>query len=112
MVELARTLAHHPMVYRVDLLTRLIEDPAVAPDYGLAEERLSEDDGNGSLRGAYIVRVPAGDPKVYLPKEQLWPHIRECAPCHRRLHCVLCIAPPAPLPMVCVLIHGGFRSLL
>lgn len=73
------------MVYRVDLLTRLIKDGSVAEDYGRVEERLSEDDGEGTLGGAYIVRVPAGDPAVYLPKEKLWPHIRECATPQRRL---------------------------
>jgi len=30
-VELARALAQHPAVYRVDLLTRLIKDPKVGP---------------------------------------------------------------------------------
>eukprot|EP00892_Ulva_mutabilis_P007983 jgi/Ulvmu1/5557/UM023_0093.1 len=78
-VELARTLAHHPMVYRVDLLTRLIKGGGVAADYGKPEERLSDDPEDGTLRGAYIVRVPAGDSSVYLAKEKLWPHIREFA---------------------------------
>ena len=34
MVELARALAQHPAVYRVDLLTRLIQDPNVDSTYG------------------------------------------------------------------------------
>ena len=32
-LELARALGRNPMVDRVDLLTRLVEDPRVAPDY-------------------------------------------------------------------------------
>jgi sucrose-phosphate synthase len=32
-VEVARALAEHPDVWRVDLLTRLIEDPKVSKDY-------------------------------------------------------------------------------
>ena len=77
-VELARTLSHHPMVHRVDLLTRLVADPAVDPGYGVAEEQIEA--GKGDLGGSYIIRINCGDPKVYLPKERLWPHIRECAP--------------------------------
>lgn len=77
-VELAKTLSHHPMVHRVDLLTRLIKDPAVDASYGEEEECML--DGQGEYGGAYIVRVKAGDPAVYLPKESLWPHVRECAP--------------------------------
>jgi hypothetical protein len=37
------------------------------------------EEGQGEFGGAYIRRVAAGDPAVYLPKEALWPHIRECA---------------------------------
>ena len=77
-VELAKTMSHHPMVHRVDLLTRLIEDPAVDDSYGVEEECMHE--GQGEFGGAYIIRVKAGDPSVYLPKESLWPHVRECAP--------------------------------
>jgi len=65
-VELARALARHPGVERVDLLTRLVEDPAVSPDYAQAEESI----GNG-IR---ILRLPCG-PRRYLRKELLWPHL-------------------------------------
>lgn len=77
-VELARALSQHPSVVRVELLTRLIQDPKVAKDYGEAEECILEDP-DYQLGGAYIVRLPCGDPKVYLRKEKLWPHTREFA---------------------------------
>jgi hypothetical protein len=79
-VELARTMAFHPMVYRVDLLTRLITNESVAPDYGKYEERITELNPEEPLQGAFIVRIRAGNPDVYIPKESLWPHVRECAP--------------------------------
>jgi len=65
-LELARALARHPGVERVDLLTRCVQDPKVAPDYGRAEEPLCE--------GARIVRIACG-PRRYLRKEALWPHL-------------------------------------
>lgn len=63
-LELARTLAEHPQVERVDLLTRLVVGPAVDPQYAEPLERLSE--------RAWIVRIPCG-PRRYLRKEVLWP---------------------------------------
>lgn len=65
-VELARTLVNHPLVDKVDLITRLIEDPAVSPDYAIPEESLAP--------SAHIVRLPCG-PKRYIRKELLWPHL-------------------------------------
>lgn len=65
-VELAKTLSRHPMVDRVDLLTRLISDSKVGPDYSVPIEDL----GNG----AYIVRLDCG-PNRYLRKEVLWPYL-------------------------------------
>lgn len=65
-VELARALASHREVDQVDLLTRLIDDPLVSPDYARAEEPLGE--------GARILRLPCG-PKRYLRKEMLWPYL-------------------------------------
>lgn len=65
-VELARALGHHPQVDRVDLLTRLIEDPAVSDDYCAAEEALGPN--------ARIVRLAFG-PRRYLRKELLWSHL-------------------------------------
>jgi sucrose-phosphate synthase len=75
-VELARALALHPWIQRVDLLTRLIDDPEVDASYAVPEERLSA--GRGDLGGAFIVRLPCG-PKGYIRKELLWPHVREFA---------------------------------
>ena len=65
-LELVRALGRSPRVSRVDLVTRLVEDPAVGPDYAVPIEPLGE-----SVR---IVRLPFG-PKRYLRKELLWPHL-------------------------------------
>lgn len=65
-VELARALSRHRDVVKVDLLTRLIDDPQVSSDYAQPEESLSD--------GARILRLPFG-PKRYLRKELLWPHL-------------------------------------
>ena len=76
MVELARALAQHPAVYRVDLLTRLIEDPKVDKSYSVPQECLLQSDG-GELGGAYIVRLACGPRDTYLRSscgEMLHPH--------------------------------------
>jgi sucrose-phosphate synthase len=65
-VELARALAAHPDVDRVDLLTRQVIDPKVDDDYRAPLEELGG--------GAWIVRLPCG-PRRYLRKEVLWPHL-------------------------------------
>ena len=65
-VELARALARHPDVGRVDLLTRRVEDARVSADYAAPEEALGD--------GARIVRLECG-PRRYLRKEKLWPHL-------------------------------------
>jgi sucrose-phosphate synthase len=65
-VDLARALGERADISRVDLVTRLILDPAVSPDYGIALEPLSD--------CAQIVRIAAG-PDGYIPKEQLWDHL-------------------------------------
>jgi sucrose-phosphate synthase len=65
-LELTRALAQHPAVGRVDLLTRMVEDPCVPADYALPEEPLAP--------GARIVRIPFG-PGRYLRKELLWDHL-------------------------------------
>jgi sucrose-phosphate synthase len=65
-VDLARALARNEQVARVDLLTRLIEDPKVDDSYAEPEEDLGD--------GARIVRLRFG-PRRYLRKEVLWPHI-------------------------------------
>ncbi|MCB1708009.1 MAG: glycosyltransferase, partial [Halioglobus sp.] len=65
-IDLARALARHPDVARVQLVTRLIRDDAVDEDYAREEETLGE--------GASIIRIPLG-PDEYIPKEQLWDHL-------------------------------------
>ncbi len=65
-VELARALAQHPNVSRVDLLTRRVDDPAVDEDYAQPEESLGG--------GARIVRIEAG-PAAYIAKEALWDYL-------------------------------------
>ena len=63
-VELARALAQHPAVYRVDLLTRLIDSPQVDASYSEPEECILPSEGQ--LGGAYIVRLPCGPQDSYL----------------------------------------------
>jgi sucrose-phosphate synthase len=65
-VELAQALAKHPDVARVDLLTRLVEDERVSPDYAEPVEDIGD--------GARIVRIEAGPPG-YIAKEQLWDYL-------------------------------------
>lgn len=65
-VELARALAAHPDVARVDLLTRQVFDPKVSSDYAQPLERLTDK--------ASIVRLACG-PRRYLRKEVLWPYL-------------------------------------
>ncbi len=65
-VELARALARHPDVWRVDVLTRRVIDPKVAPDYAEPLEPLAD--------RAFVVRLPCG-PRRYLRKEVLWPYL-------------------------------------
>src|SRR5210317_1938546 len=62
-VELARALAQHPSVGRVDLLTRRVNDPHVSSDYAKQVEPLGP--------GAQIIRIDCGE-EGYLAKEQLW----------------------------------------
>ena len=77
-VELARSLGRFPSVRRIDLLTRLIADPAVDPgnhSYSVPEEPLllpphggigaGAGSGDG-LSGAFIVRLPCGPSEQYL----------------------------------------------
>jgi len=67
-LELAKALGEHVEVDQVDLITRLINDPAVAPDYAVPIEPLSEH--------ARIVRLGCGG-KKYRRKELLWPHLEQ-----------------------------------
>jgi sucrose-phosphate synthase len=65
-VELACTLAKHPEVERVDLVTRLVQDPKVSSDYAQPVEVLCDK--------AQIIRLACG-PRRYLRKEVLWPYL-------------------------------------
>ncbi|MBD2294194.1 HAD-IIB family hydrolase [Anabaena sphaerica FACHB-251] len=65
-VELANTLAKNSQVERVDLVTRLVNDPKVSPDYAQPIEILSDK--------AQIIRLACG-PRRYIRKEVLWPHL-------------------------------------
>ena len=67
-LELARSLAERDDVARVDLVTRLIEDKTVSPDYSAEFEPLSDK--------ARIIRIQCGGRK-YIRKELLWPHLEE-----------------------------------
>jgi sucrose-phosphate synthase len=67
-LELARMLGEQLEVERVDLVTRLIEDPDVDDDYARQHEPLGP---NASIR-----RIRCG-PKGYIRKELLWPHLDE-----------------------------------
>ena len=62
-IELARALGRHPGVERVDLLTRLINDPQVSDDYAAAEEKLGP--------RARIVRLPFGRRRSPLAAEKI-----------------------------------------
>jgi sucrose-phosphate synthase len=65
-VELTKALAEHAQVEKVDLLTRLIDDPNLSDDYAQPIERISSN--------ARIIRLASG-PKKYIRKESLWPHL-------------------------------------
>ena len=67
-LELARALAAQPEVAQVDLITRLIDDRTVSPDYRRRIEPLADN--------ARIVRVQCGGRK-YIRKELLWAHLDE-----------------------------------
>ena len=74
-VELMCALARHREIGQVDLLTRLIIDPALSSDYS----QPVEDIGNG----ARILRLPFG-PSHYVRKELLWLHLDQLV--DRSLH--------------------------
>jgi len=65
-VELARALARHPKVAKIDLFTRRIFDKNINDIYNDQIEILCEN--------AQIIRIAAG-PQEYIPKEQLWDHL-------------------------------------
>ncbi|MEX1199481.1 MAG: HAD family hydrolase [Methylophaga sp.] len=65
-LELAQALSEQSQVAKVELITRRVEDAAVADDYAVAEETINDKFS--------IIRIEAGPPG-YLPKEQLWDHL-------------------------------------
>lgn len=67
-LEMARALADMVDVDRVDLVTRLIDDDTVGPDYSVPIEDISHK--------ARLVRLRCGGRK-YMRKELLWPHLEE-----------------------------------
>ncbi|KAK9950529.1 hypothetical protein M0R45_006015 [Rubus argutus] len=72
-VELARNLGTMPGVYRVDLITRLIEQPD--PIHGQPTETLLSNKEMGESSGSYIIRLPVGDSEDYMGKELFYEHI-------------------------------------
>jgi sucrose-phosphate synthase len=69
-IELARELSAHPRISRLDVITRLIEDPRVDASYSVESEPIGP-------RG-FITRLRFG-PRRYLRKEKLWPHLGSLA---------------------------------
>jgi sucrose-phosphate synthase len=65
-VDLAKALAEHDDIERVDLITRRVVDASISDDYSIPVEVLSDK--------ARIIRIDAG-PEGYIPKEQLWDHL-------------------------------------
>lgn len=65
-VEAARALADQPGVGKIDLVTRLVDDPEVSADYALPMEELRPN--------AHIIRINTG-PSGYISKELLWDHL-------------------------------------
>ena len=65
-LDLARALAEHPDVSRVELMTRLILSTNVDHQYGEPLEQIAD--------RAWIRRLPFG-PHRYLYKEHLWPYL-------------------------------------
>jgi sucrose-phosphate synthase len=65
-VELSKALSEHSQVAKVDLLTRMIDDPSLSEDYAQSLEMINDN--------TRIIRLPCG-PKKYLRKELLWKHL-------------------------------------
>ncbi|MCB0277520.1 MAG: HAD family hydrolase, partial [Calditrichaeota bacterium] len=62
-LELAQTLAEHPGVEQVDLMTRVVADPQLSADYARPLEKIA-------AKGQ-IVRIKCGE-DAYIRKEELW----------------------------------------
>lgn len=67
-VELAKALSTHPDVEKVELITRLIKDKNVSPDYSNQIEKVNDKFS--------IVRIQCDGGK-YIRKELLWNHLEE-----------------------------------
>ncbi|MGM0787491.1 MAG: HAD-IIB family hydrolase [Thermodesulfobacteriota bacterium] len=67
-IELARHLSKRPEIRKVDLFTRLIDDPRVSDDYARQIEKYNEK--------CRIVRIRCGG-KKYFRKELLWQYLDE-----------------------------------
>ncbi|MFP4193880.1 MAG: HAD-IIB family hydrolase [Desulfosalsimonas sp.] len=67
-IALAKHLSRQPQVRKVDLFTRLIDDPRVSEDYAKQIEEYNEN--------CRIVRIQCGG-KKYMRKELLWRHLDE-----------------------------------
>ncbi|MEA3392305.1 MAG: glycosyltransferase [Candidatus Marinimicrobia bacterium] len=65
-VDLAKALAKHEDVDRIDLITRRIVDKNVSENYSNPVEKLTDN--------ARIIRIDAG-PEEYIFKEHLWDHL-------------------------------------
>src|SRR6056300_1807003 len=65
-VELAQSLARHPGIGKVDLITQRVTDKNISSDYAEPVETLAE-----NLR---IIRIDAG-PEENLAKEELWDNL-------------------------------------
>lgn len=66
-VELAKALGEREEVGRVDLFTRMIEDPKVDMQYRMPVEPIGPKTN--------IIRLPFGPRRRYLRKEALWPYL-------------------------------------
>jgi sucrose-phosphate synthase len=65
-LELAQSLSKHPEIQQVDLMTRLLIDPHISPDYSKVIEVLSPKSN--------IIRIASGT-NEYISKEQLWDYL-------------------------------------
>jgi sucrose-phosphate synthase len=69
-IELGQHLGRRADIGRVDLFTRLVDDPRVSDDYADSVEEVSD-----RFR---IIRIQCGG-RRYMRKELLWPHLDEFA---------------------------------
>ena len=67
-LELVKNLCRRDDVCRVNLFTRLIDDPSVSSDYARPVEEIDDK--------CRIIRIQCGG-KKYMRKELLWPHLDE-----------------------------------